>query len=303
MNFDVVCFGALNVDKLYKVDRIAKADQETKILGFKESPGGSAANTAVGLARLGVKTGYIGKVAEDWEGELLLNAFREEGVNTDGIIVSKSGRSGMVLGFVDQRGERALYLDPGVNDSLEFKEINLEYVANTGFLHLTSFAGDTPFEAQKRLVEALPNVKVTLDPGMLYARKGLGKLDGLIKRCFAVFPNENELRILTGKGYREGAEILLREGVKIVAVKLGERGCYVTDGEESYLVKPYKVKVTDSTGAGDAFCAGFLYGLLKDKTLRECGLLGNFVASRVLTNMGARNGLPRMEDLPSEVAT
>lgn len=303
MNFDVVCFGALNVDKLYKVDRIAKADQETKILGFKESPGGSAANTAVGLARLGVKTGYIGKVAEDWEGELLLNAFREEGVNTDGIIVSKSGRSGMVLGFVDQRGERALYLDPGVNDSLEFKEINLEYVANTGFLHLTSFAGDKPFEAQKRLVEALPNVKVTLDPGMLYARKGLGKLEGLIKRCFAVFPNENELRILTGKGYREGAEILLREGVKIVAVKLGERGCYVTDGEESYLVKPYKVKVTDSTGAGDAFCAGFLYGLLKDKTLRECGLLGNFVASRVLTNMGARNGLPRMEDLPSEVAT
>jgi len=298
MNLDVVCFGALNVDRLYKVDRIAEADEESEILDFEESPGGSAANTAVGLARLGIKTGYIGKVATGREGEFLLNAFREEGVNTHGIVVSKTGRCGTVTGFVDQKGERALYLDPGVNDSLEFNEISLEYVAGAKYLHLTSFAGAKPFEAQKKVVEALRDVKVTLDPGMIYARKGFSGLQPLIRRCFAVMPNGTELRLFTGKGYREGAEALLREGVKIVAVKLGNRGCYVTDGQESHHVQPFKVKVVDSTGAGDAFCAGFLYGLLKGKALRECGLLGNFVASRVLTKMGARNGLPRKEDLP-----
>jgi len=297
MNFDVVCFGALNVDKLYSVNHIAKADEESEILDFKESPGGSAANTAVGLARLDVKTGYIGKVAEGREGKLLLNAFKDEGVDTAGIIISKIGRSGAVMGFIDPHGERALYLDPGVNDSLEFNEINLEYIAGAKFLHLTSFAGDKPFEAQKKLLEMPSNVKVTLDPGMIYARKGWLKLKPLIKKCFAVFPNENELRLLTGKDYKEGAEVLLREGVNIVAVKLGERGCYVTDEKEKYLIEPYKVKVVDSTGAGDAFCAGFLYGLLKNKRLRECGLLGNFVASRCLTKMGARDGLPRIVDL------
>ncbi|MEM2915445.1 MAG: carbohydrate kinase family protein [Candidatus Bathyarchaeia archaeon] len=298
MKFDVVCFGALNVDKLYSVNRIAKADEESVILNFKESPGGSAANTAVGLARLDVKTGYIGKVAGDREGGLLLKSFKDEGVNTDGILISKDGRSGMVLGFVDPSGERALYLDPGVNDSLEFEEIDLEYVKNTKFLHLTSFAGEKPFEAQKKLAEEIPNVKITLDPGMIYARRGWVKLKPLISKCFAVFPNEQELKFLTDKGYREGAEALLLEGVKIVAVKLGERGCYVTNGKENHFIKPYKVKVVDSTGAGDAFSAGFLYGLLKNKTLRECGLLGNFVASRCLTKMGARDGLPKINDLP-----
>ena len=298
MKFDIVCFGALNVDKLYKVNRIAKADEESVILEAKESPGGSAANTAVGLARLGVKTGYIGKVAEDREGKLHLSTFQNEGIDTNGIVKAKNGRSGTVIGFVDQDGERALYLDPGANNTLEFSEINLEYVADAKFLHLTSFAGDKPFEAQKKLVEVVPDVKVTFDPGAIYARKGMTSLKPLINGCFAMFPNENELRLLTGKDYREGAEALLSEGLSIVAVKLGERGCYVTDGKESHLIEPYKVEVADSTGAGDAFCAGFIYGLLKNRTLKECGLIGNFVASRCLTKMGARDGLPYARDLP-----
>ena len=298
MKFDVVCFGAMNVDRLYKVNHIAKADEESEILDLKESPGGSAANTAVGLARLGVRTGYIGKVAAGREGQFLLDALRKDDVNTDGIVISKTGRSGTVTGFVDQNGERALYVDPGVNDSLAFDEINLEYVAGADFLHLTSFAGHRPFEAQKRLVEELPDVKVTLDPGTIYARKGWKGLRTLMKKCFAIFPSETELSLLTGKDYPEGARVVLAEGVKVVGVKLGEKGCFVTDGEETALIDPYTVKVVDSTGAGDAFCAGFLYGLLKGKTLRECGILGNFVASRVLRKMGARNGLPLPVDLP-----
>ncbi|MEM2939285.1 MAG: carbohydrate kinase family protein [Candidatus Bathyarchaeia archaeon] len=301
MKLEVVCFGALNVDKLYKVDRLAGADEESVILDFKETPGGSAANTAVGLVRLGVKVGYIGKVAEDREGEFLLKSFLDEGVDTSGIIISKTGRSGSVIGFVDQKGRRALYLDPGVNDTLRYDEINLEYIRDAKILHLTSFAGEVPFEAQKKIVERISEIKVTLDPGVIYAHKGLDALKPIIKRCYAVLPSEGELRLLTGKDYREGAETLLEEGVNIVAVKLGERGCYVTDGCESHLIEPFKVEVVDTTGAGDAFCAGFIYGLLKGKNLKECGLLGNFVASRCLTRMGARDGLPRLSDLPRDI--
>ena len=298
MRFDVICFGALNVDKLYKVNRIASADEESEILDFKESPGGSAANTAVGLARLGVKTGFIGKVATDREGELLIRSFIDEGVNTDGIIVSEYGRSGTVIGFVDEKGERALYVDPGVNNLLEFDEIDLDYASQADLLHLTSFVGEMPFKSQIKLIEEIPEISVTLDPGMIYARKGLAGLKPLLERCMVFFPNEHELRLLTGKDYREGAEVLLKKGVRIVAVKLGAQGCYVTDGDENHLIKPFKVDVIDSTGAGDAFCAGFIYGMINNKTLRECGILGNFVASRTLTRMGARNGLPRKSDLP-----
>jgi ribokinase len=85
--------------------------------------------------------------------------------------------------------------------------------------------------------------------------------------------------------------------VKIIAVKLGSKGCYVTDGRRSHLVAPFKVKVIDTTGAGDAFDAGFLYGLLAGMTLDEAAKAGNFVASRCVMAMGARTGLPSLENL------
>jgi ribokinase len=211
-------------------------------------------------------------------------------------MVSKEGRSGVVIGFVDVKGERALYVNPSVNDTIEFKEIDLEYARSAKILHLTSFE-DKPFKAQKTLVKTLPNIKVSLDPGELYARKGLATLKPLIKRSFVVFLNENEIKLLTGKNYREGAKTLVNEGASIVAAKLGKRGCYVTDGKETHLIEPYKVKVADTTGAGDAFCAGFMYGLIKNKSLHECGRLGNFVASRCIREAGAREGLPKLSDL------
>lgn len=297
MSLDVICFGALNMDKLYRVKRIAKREEESFIIDFKEAPGGSAANTAVGLARLGLKTGYIGKVSDDREGKLLLNNFKREEVDINGVIVSKEGRSGIVLGFIDEKGDRALYVDPGANDTLEFEEINLEYARSAQFLHLTSFVGEKPFKAQKRLVEILSNAKISFDSGELYARKGFTSLKPIMNRSFVVLLNENETKLLTGKNYKEGSKVLMREGISIVAVKLGKKGCYVTNGKESHLIKPYKVKVVDTTGAGDAFNAGFLYGLIKGGDLYQCGRLGNFVASRCIMTIGAREGLPKLKDL------
>jgi ribokinase len=297
MTFHAVGFGALNLDKLYKVNMIAKEEEEGFVTDFKESAGGSAANTIVGLARLKLKTGFIGKVAEDHEGNFLLDDFRKEGVDTNGITVSKDGRSGVVMGFIDIKGDRALYVDPGVNNLAEFQEINLEYATNTEFLHLSSFVGETPLEAQKELIDRLPNVKISFDPGALYARKGLRALRPIIQRSRVIFPNAIETKLLTGKDYEEGAKTFTQLGAEIVAVKLGKKGCYITDGKESHLVEAYKVEAMDTTGAGDAFCAGFLYGLIKGKDLYECGRLGNFVASRCITKIGARTGLPRLEDL------
>ena len=295
---EVIGFGALNMDKLYRVNKIATADEESFVVDFEEACGGSAANTIVGLARLGCKVGFIGKVADDREGRMLLKDFRREGVDTSGITIAKHGRSGTAMGFVDEKGERALYVDPGVNDTIEFKETNKEHVFKIKFLHLTSFIGEKPFQAQKKLIETLPkNVKISLDPGELYARKRVA-LEPIIRKAFVLLPHAKELELLTGTAvYRKGAEILCRKGVKIVAVKLGSKGCYVTDGKESHMIKAFKVKVVDTTGAGDAFCAGFLYGLISGKSLYECGRLGNFVASRCIMKMGARAGLPRLTDL------
>jgi len=297
--FDVVGFGALNVDKLFRVNRLAKAEGESFIEDYAEACGGSAANTAVGLARLGCKVGFIGKVGCDREGDLLVNDFANESVDTAGITRAASGKSGSVLGFVDRKGARALYIDSGVNDTITLDEVNTRYASRARFLHFTSFVGETSFQTQKRLLDAIPDsVKVSFDPGALYARKGYAALEPILRRTYVLMPNAIELEILTGKvDYCQGADLMVGKGVKIVAVKLGADGCYVTDGRERHLIEPFKVEVVDTTGAGDAFCAGFLYGLINEKSLLECGRLGNFVASRCIMKMGARAGLPFAKDL------
>lgn len=292
MTYDVIGFGAINLDKLFRVERVAAAGEESFIVDHDEAPGGSAANTIVGLARLGVRVGYIGKTAEDREGRVLLKSFTAEGVDVQGVVVSKVGRSGVVMGFVDRAGERALYVDPRVNDTLRFDEIPLDYARNTEFLHVTSFVGETPFHAQRQLLDMISEVKLSFDPGELYIRKGMAAMRSFLKRSHVVFPNESELRLLTGLDFRAGAKKLRTEGAEIVAVKLGERGCYITNGEEEHTVDAYHVEVVDTTGAGDAFCAGFLYGLIEGQNLYECGRLGNFVASRKIGRSGARAGLP-----------
>ncbi|MFW6110928.1 MAG: carbohydrate kinase family protein [Thermoproteota archaeon] len=299
--FDVVGFGALNMDKLFRVNKIATADEESYVTHITETCGGSAANTMVGLARLGDKVGFLGKVAVDQEGKKLIKDFQKEGVDTQGIKITQQGRSGTVMGFVDDQGERALYVNGGANETLDLKDLDLQYASTTSFIHLTSFVSETSFQTQKQYVQKLPpEVKLSLDPGSLYTRKGEA-LNSLIPQTYVLMPNQKELCLLTGRTeYKEGAKLLLEKGVKVVAVKLGEEGCYVSNGEENLLVPGFEVDVIDTTGAGDAFCAGFLHGLLQKKDLYQCGRMANFVASRCTTEMGGRKGLPYLKDLPNK---
>jgi ribokinase len=142
------------------------------------------------------------------------------------------------------------------------------------------------------------DVKVTFDPGMLYSRLGLKELKNILKRTFVLFLNLKEIKLLTGvEDYKKGIKILHEEGVDIIVVKLDKKGCYVDNGRLNYSIKSFKVDVIDTTGAGDAFCAGFIFGLVSGKNLYESGRLGNFVASRCIRKMGARFGLPYLKEL------
>ena len=301
MKFDVIGFGAINLDKIYNTNKIVGSGGEGFITDIKAFPGGSAANSITALSKMGLKTGYVGKIGSDEDGEFLLKSFENKGVNIDGIIKSKQGPSGHSVIFEDRSGEREIYVYPGSNDELEFEEIIIEYVKNTKTLLLTSFIGERPFNAQKRLVELLSDLIITFDPGDIYASKGLEKLMPILRKSEIIFTNtsklEREKEIITKSDYKIASKELITKGAQIVAVKLGSRGCFITDSKESYHIEPYEVKVEGATGAGDAFNAGFIYGYLKGRDLFQCGQLGNFVASRCITKSGAREGLPDREQV------
>jgi ribokinase len=288
---EVIGFGALNCDRIYQVEDLALPGQEIGVTASSTQPGGSAANTIVGLARLGVPTGFIGTVGNDREGRLLLSDLRREGVDLQGIKISK-GATGTALIFVNSRGERAIYILPSVNDT--FIATNHGYAKKTAVLHVSSFMGIKQLKMQIACLQRLRNLpKISFSPGNIYAKLGMNELKPLIEQSFVLFLNREEAIALTESPSLEDVSKLLDVGAQIVAVTLGNEGAFIATRRKNLHIPPYESRMADTTGAGDAFAAGFLYGQLTGKDLQRSGLYGNFMASKSIAQPGGRRGLLR----------
>ena len=307
-NIEVIGVGALNIDHIYKVDRIVE-DGETVVKESGLFPGGSAANTIYGLAKLGVNTGFTGIVGGDAEGKILLEDFQKTGVDISQIGVKHRARTGATLCLSDRLGKRSLYVLPGANNLLTMDDLDLTYINQAKMLHLSSFADDKQFKVLLELMDKLdPSIKISFSPGALYASRGLESLKPILARSYTLFINESEIRQLTGEELKAGAEICLNQGCQIVVVTLGRGASYKTvmatsyirDTEKEYVVKSSNkniISTLDTTGAGDAFATGFVYGLVNSKGLEECGRLGDIAAQFSTTKVGAREGLPTVDEL------
>lgn len=299
---DVVGLGALNVDLIYEADLASmglEAGRE-RVGSFEEfrdlleslqkkgklrmrSGGGSAANTVYALARMGISSGLVGKVGQDEEGDFLLQDLQEAGV--DSSRVTCNGRTGLCIVLLGRKRDRSILILPGANDSLSYPEIDLDYVNEAEFLHMSSFLGTIPFHMQKK-VAARTKAKISFDPGEPHAIRGIKELAPILKRCFILFPSGREIETLTGKNYKEGARELLEYGIKIIACTLGEKGSYILSEDSELQIPPLKTEVVDTTGAGDVYAAGFLAALLRGFSLMRCAHLASKVASLSVAGYG-----------------
>ena len=299
LNAEIIGFGALNVDKLYSVDKIVSHDEESFIKSETDTPGGSAANTIVGLSRLGCSTSIIGKIAEDEDGDLIEYNLAINGVYSNNLIYSESGSTGKCLGFVDENGERCLYIDPGVNDDIKIGEINPLNIMRCKIMHYTSFVGDS-FNAQIDLLEKLSDeTLLSFDPGMLYVQKGFDELKPILERTNILLINESELRLLVNNNdssLKELAIGLLDFGIETVVIKQGSNGVFAITNQEECQVDVFECDVVDTTGAGDSFNSGFLYSLLKGYDLEKSCKIGNWVASKSIEGFGM-DKFPSLKDL------
>jgi len=315
-NIEITGLGALNIDHLYQVERILD-DGETVVTEIKSSPGGSAANTIYGLAKLGVSTGFTGVVGDDAEGKILIQDFQEVGVDTSKIKVKSGAKTGSVVCLSDRQGRRSLYVTPGANSLLTRGDLDLTYINQARMLHLSSLADDRQFKMLLELMDRLDSsTRLSFAPGALYTQKGLKALAPILSRTHILFINRNEIKQLTGEDIINGAESCLKQGCSIIVVTLG-RGIslelgkgtsqrtvtaisYIRDAETEHVIQPGNhdiVSPADTTGAGDAFATGFVYGLLKGKGLEECGRLGDVVARFSITKLGTRQGFPTLNQL------
>ena len=298
---DVVTMGAANIDMIARVARLPGVDDEVAVESLNAHGGGSAANVSVGVARLGHKVGFVGIVGNDHFGNVLLKDLENEGVDISKVSV-KTGSSGTVFVAVKAGGERVMYTSKGVAGSFNSMDIPLDYIRKTKFLHLTSMVGDYALGAFEFAVKEVrkSNVKVVLDPGCIFAEKGLGALKPILRHCFAFLPNKLEAKMLTGKEGIEAAKKLRKAGPEVVVITEGLEGCTLaTRYEAKHIPFPKmdkRIRIVDATGGGDAFAAGFMVSLLEHKSLEEAVLFGMKVGYAASSREGARS-MPKREEL------
>ncbi len=301
MSLDIVGWGALNVDRLCQVHEFAPSDGETFIYNESKSCGGSASNTIIGTSKLGLRSGYIGKIGSDSNGKMMKDYLKTNNVNTDHLIEA-DGETGEVIGFVDDEGNRKLYVTPKINDKICNEDINRDYLLNSNLLHLTSFVGlyedDPSIETQFEILEEVSSkITVSFDPGMLYVNRGKEFMDRLISLTDILLINETELLITTGEKSFEKAVEKIAPEVDILVVKRSTEGSFIKKDDEEYDIGIFKVETVDTTGAGDAYNAGFLYGYIRGYTLEESGIIGSYIAAQSTTKTGATEAIPNIQDI------
>jgi ribokinase len=316
----LIASGALNVDYLHKVPQIV-TDGETRVISLHREPGGSAANTAYALSKWGVMCAFVGCVGNDEDGKLLLSSFHEVGVDTKWIKVKLGAQTGRVIGFVDESGKRALYVLAGANELIEEDDFPRQIPESVEWVHCTSLVGDAPMRHQLEWVVGLPrSVKLSFAPGAIYASLGVDALKRFIERATIIFLSRDELISITGKSdLHESLKMLHSIGVAIVAVTMGSEGSilsYTKKAITTHGVEPPKSRhrdiqeehsllyeealranVVDTTGAGDAFAAGLLLGLMRGLPLDVCHKLACCAASVCIEGFGARTALPSLNAL------
>ncbi|MEM0093644.1 MAG: carbohydrate kinase family protein [Thermofilum sp.] len=301
MPFDVVTVGHILLDLRFCVERFAASDRESPITCQSHGVGGSAANVAIGVRRLGGLSKVIGKVGFDDFGKNALEELAREGVDISDVrIDALAGRTGFTVVIISEEGQIAMYGFKGAAEELTPEEVSPQALAGSRFLHVASLRLDTSVHVARLAKER--GITVTWDPGRVQAQMGLEKLKPIVSLADVIFPNEFEAKAMTGEDSLEAAvDKLLSAGPRVVVVKRGAKGVLVATQNERFEVPAYLPgRVVDTTGAGDALAAGMIVGL-KRFPLRDAARFAVIVAGMKVTRLGSHE-IPRLEEVEAEMS-
>jgi sugar/nucleoside kinase (ribokinase family) len=262
----------------------------------REISGGSAANTLAGLAALGAQCAFIGQVAEDQLGEVFAHDIRAAGIDFDTPARPGEPPTGRCLIFVTPDGQRTMNTFLGASHYLPLAALDREAVAAAQVLYLEGYMWDPPEprEVMRQAIAAARDagrtVAFTLSESFMIHLHGddFRQMidDGLIDILFA---NHLELAALTGEEDFEAGVDALAPKVRILVVTRSADGAVAVRGSERAEVAAEPIKqVVDTTGAGDLFAAGFLYGHVRGESLERCLRFGAICACEVISHFGAR---------------
>jgi sugar/nucleoside kinase (ribokinase family) len=293
--FDAVGFGLNAVDHLIVVPEYPAFDTKVRFTEYEKSAGGETASAMVALQRLGLRTAYAGRFGSDEDGRFGLRAIDYEGVNLDFAEMIEGAENQIAFIIIDSRsGERTIVWDRDERLSYRADEVPTDLATRGRVLHIDG--QDPPARALMAGAARESGVVVTADVDSIY--QGLPELLPLIDVLITSsdFPNR-----MTGIGDERASlvELKARYGCAIVGATLGARGARIYC-EGQFIESPaFDVPggCRDTTGAGDAFHGGFIYGMLNGEDLEMCMKLGNAVAALKCRSLGSRAALPTVDEL------
>lgn len=286
--------GSMNL--VFEEDKATALFEDMKSLGeMTQTSGGSAANTMAGFASFGGKGGFIGKVASDDLGESFQKELRGQGIeyNTQPLAIgAPTGRS-MIL--VTPDAERTMNTFLGASTEFSPGDVDTEMIANARITYLEGYLFDKDLAKQafiKAAEAAHANghrVALTLSDPFCVDRHREDFLKLVESHIDILFANEDEIKSLFQKDNFEDAKNAIDQHVEVAALTRGEKGAVIVSKGKEFVIAAEPVdEVVDTTGAGDQFAAGFLYGFTENMDLGTCGKLGAIAAAEVISHIGPR---------------
>jgi len=303
--FDVITVGSATVDVFAKTEfsELVRDKKKEECIAYPVgskilidelivSSGGGGTNTAASLSSLGHKVAFLGKIGSQENSHRLKLELKKYNIDCSFLISDSSSRTGYSIVLDSLKHDRTILTYRGSNSDLSYDEIDLKRLKTRWFL-FTSLRGKS-FQTQVKLSKfAVKNdIKIAYILSSYLAKLGIKKLRPLIKNVHILIMNKEEAEILLGKNdINTNLKKMHKIGVKIAVITDSFRGSYVFDGSNYYFGKTNKVKVVETTGAGDAFASAFLSGIIKKNDVSFAIQLGTTQAESVIQYHGAKNKL------------
>lgn len=298
----IVIFGSINMDMIAQTPHLPQCGETVVGTHFMTLPGGKGANQAVAAAKLGTLTYFVGRVGHDSLGTDLLKGLQDFRVNTQSVFIDQKSSSGVAMINVETSGENTIVVVPGANGNIDESDVNRlqKILPKTSLLLLQLEIPLKVVEMAAREAKKL-GVTVMLDPA-----PAPDKLPhSLYSLIDIITPNETEAAKLVGfpltdeEKINQAADILLNQGVKIVVIKLGDKGAFYGTEKERGFVEPLTVETVDTVGAGDGFNGGMSAALDRGLVLKEALKWGSVVGALTTTKEGAQTALPDLKKVKS----
>ena len=311
----VVVIGDANVDMVIRLPSRSSQAPVHISANPQLHGGGSAANAAVALARLGIDVSFVGTIGDDGYGRWILEDFKKEGVDSRGVSLVRDAFTPMVVALIEPDGERHIVVWPhegGAHFQLRPDAIRPSNLENAAWLHTTGMclraspACEAILYAMQMAHEE--GLTVSLDLNLRLEAWGLDErtrdvVDRAIALADVVFGNaEEEIMPLTGVDQVDQAALKLSGGERVVIARQGKMGAVLAAEGETFHVPAFQAEVVDTLGAGDAFNGGFITARLENLGFRQATIWGHAAAAHKIGRVGARN-LPSKEELENILQT